>query len=195
MIDDEQHPQQSEYSMHKSKSSRGGGEASVQTNATEVSNGEEQRKMATEYQATPEEEAYGRLLEEKWELLSEAARTMANEARLAAYATYMVHGYCGFQQEEYEEAMEKMRVAAAELSGHECELLAKLWRAALAAAASIDSEDFETLAGYRVYSGDLHWYYRMLSGIVEKILEEKRLAELQKEHAECELEGISDIPF
>jgi hypothetical protein len=116
------------------------------------------------------------------------------EAQSAAYAANMVRSYC-FQPEEYEEAMEKMRLAAAKLSNRECELLAKLWRAALAAAAFIDSEDFETLAGYRVYSGNLHWYYRMLSGMVEKILEEKRLAELQKEHAEWEPEDISDIPF
>jgi hypothetical protein len=150
--------------------------------------------MTPEHQATPEEEAYGNLLRKTWEKLSEPARAVIEEAQLAAYGAHMVHNYC-FQPEEYEEAMEKMRVAAAELSGHECELLAKLWRAALAAAASIDSEDFETLAGYRVYSGDLHWYYRMLSGIVEKILEEKRLAELQKEHAEREPEDISDIPF
>jgi hypothetical protein len=167
MIDDEQHPQQSEYSMHKSKSSRGGGEASVQTNATEVSNGEEQRKMATEYQATPEEEAYGRLLEEKWELLSEAARTMANEARLAAYATYMVHGYCGFQQEEYEEAMEKMRRAAAELVGHDHEILLEIVGATKAAAASIDQGD-RTPAGYKVDRGDIHWYYKMVSGMLEE---------------------------
>jgi alkylhydroperoxidase family enzyme len=143
--------------------------------------------MTPEHRATPEEKAYGRVLDETWEMSSEAARTIIGEAQSAAYAANMVRSYC-FQPEEYDEAMEKMRLAAAKLSDRERELLAKLWRAALAAAASIDSEDFETLAGYRVYSGDLHWYYRMLSGMVEKILEEKRLAELQKEHAEREPE-------
>ena len=150
--------------------------------------------MTTEHQTTPEEEAYRRLLDEIRKMLSEPARAVIEEAQSAAYAANMVHSYC-FQPEEYEQTMEKMRLTTAELSNRECELLAKLWRAALAAAASIDSEDFETLAGYRVYSGDLHWYYRMFSGMVEKILEEKRLAELRKEIVEQEPENIWDIPF
>jgi hypothetical protein len=127
-------------------------------------------------------------------MLSEPARTLLREAHRASDALYMVHSYCGWP-EDYEEAMEKMRLAAVGLTDGEHKLLATFWRAALAAAASIDSEDFETLAGYGVYSGNLHRYYRMLSGMVEKILEEKRLAELQKEHAQREPEDISDIPF
>jgi len=115
--------------------------------------------LITEHQVTPEQEAYGRVLDETWKMSSEAARTVIGEAQGAAYAENMVHSYC-FQPEEYQEAMEKMRLAA-ELSDRECELLAKLWRAALVAA-SIDSEDFETLAGYRVYSGNLHWYCRIV---------------------------------
>jgi hypothetical protein len=150
--------------------------------------------MTPEYQMTPEEEAYGKLLDKTSEMLSKLAHTVIGEAQSAAYAVNMVHNYC-FQPEEYDEAMEKMRLAAAALSDRECELLAKLWRAALAAAASIDSEDFETPVGYRVYRGDLHWYYRMASSMVEKTLQEKKVAELQKEHTERELEDISDLPF
>jgi hypothetical protein len=150
--------------------------------------------MTTEHQTTREEEAYGRLLDEIWEKLSEPARAVIEEAQSAAYAANMVRSYC-FQPEEYEEAMDKMRLATVGLTDGEHKLLAMFWRAALAAAASIDSEDFETLAGYRVYSGDLHWYYRMFSGMVEKILEEKRLAELRKEIVEQEPENIWDIPF
>jgi len=149
--------------------------------------------MTPEYQITPEEEAYVQFLDKTWEMLSEPAHTVIEEAQSAAYAANMVHNYC-FQPEEYDEAMEKMRLAAAKLSDRECELLAKLWRAALAATASIDPSD-KRLVGYKVDGGNLHWHYRMLSGMVEKILEEKRLAELQKEHAEWELEDISDIPF
>jgi hypothetical protein len=70
--------------------------------------------------------------------------------------------------------MERMRSAGAEITDHEHELLARLRRSALAAAASVDSEDFETLAGYGVYSGDVHWYYRMCSGMVERILQERK---------------------
>src|SRR5829696_9054872 len=140
--------------------------------------------MTPEHQATPEEEAYGNLLHETSEKLSEPARAVIEEAQSAAYGAQMVRNYC-FQPEEYDEAMEKMRVAAVELSDRECELLAKIWRAALAAAASIDPSD-ERLVGYKVDGGDLHWYYRMLSSMVEKILQEKI--------AEQEPDNIWDIP-
>ena len=148
--------------------------------------------MTLEHQVTPEEVVYGNLLQETWEMLSEAAHTVIKEAQSAAYADNLVRSYC-FQPEEYDEAMEKMRVAAVELSDRECELLAKIWRAALAAAASIDPSD-ERLVGYKVDGGDLHWYYRMLSSMVEKILQEKRCAELQKKIAEQEPDNIWDIP-
>jgi hypothetical protein len=148
--------------------------------------------MTTEHQTTREEEAYWRLLEEME--LSKAARTVLEEAQSAAYRANMVRSYC-FQPEEYEEAMEKMRLAATKLSDRECERLAKLWRAALAAAASIDADDFETPAGRRVYSGDLHYYYRMVSGMVEQILQEKRYAGYRKEIAEREPVDLPDAPF
>jgi hypothetical protein len=150
--------------------------------------------MTTKHQPTPEEEAYGKLLDETWEKFSGAARTVIQEAQSAAYAANMVCSYC-FQPEEYEEAMVKMRQAATEITDREYELLAKLWRAALSAAASLDSEDFETLAGYRVYRGDLHWYYRMLSGMVEKTLQEKKDVEFQKKSAEREPDDISEVLF
>ena len=124
--------------------------------------------MTTEHQTTPEEEAYERLVEENWESLSEMARTVLREAESAAYAAYMVRSYC-FQPEEYDEAMEKMRLAAAALNARECELLARIWRAALAAAASIDADDLETIAGYGVYSANLHRYYGLVSAMVEQI--------------------------
>ncbi len=149
--------------------------------------------MNTEHQTTREEEAYWRLLEEAKSELSEAAGIVIRKAQLAAYATNMVRSYC-FQPEEYDEAMENMRLAATQLTGRESELLATLWRAALAAAASIDPED-TTLVGHKVDRGDLHRYYRMLSGMVEKILEEKKLAELRKESEEQGPVDLWDPPF
>lgn len=139
--------------------------------------------MTTEHQTTREEEAYWRLLKEKEDMLSERVRTILSEAELAAYSEHMVHNY-SFSPEEYEEAMEKMRLAAVNLTDREHELLAKIWRASLAAAASIDANDFESLAGYRVYSGDLHWYYRTQSSMIERTLQAKKSEELRKEIAE-----------
>jgi hypothetical protein len=152
--------------------------------------------MTTEHQTTREEEAFEQLLEEAREMLSEPARTIFGEAQYTAYAGHMVNSFC-LGQEEYEEAMEKMRLAATELTDREHKLLAKLWRAALAAATSIDSEDFETLTGHHVYSGDLHWYYRMLSGMIEDILQEKKTAECQKEIARRDPaeDEFLDLPF
>jgi hypothetical protein len=82
-----------------------------------------------------------------------------------------VRGYCFQWHFEYDEAMDKMCLATVGLTDGEHKLLAKFWRAALAAAASIDSEDFESLAGFGVYSGNVHLYYRMVSGMVENILQ------------------------
>jgi len=148
--------------------------------------------MTTEHQTTREEEAYWRLREEME--LSKAARTVLEEAQSAAYRANMVYSYC-FQPEEHEEAMEKMRLAATKLTNRDPELLAQLWRAALAAAASIDADNFESPAGRRVYSGDLHWFYRMASSMVEKILQEMRYAGYRKEIAEREPVDLPDPPF
>ena len=112
--------------------------------------------MTTEYRSTREEEAYGRLLEETEGSLSGAARTVLGEAQSAAYKAYMVRSYCFQWHMEYDEAMDRMRLAAAELTDRDRELLAWLRHAALAAAASIDPDD-ETPAGHRVYLGALHW--------------------------------------
>jgi hypothetical protein len=149
--------------------------------------------MTTEHRMTREEEALGRLLDKK-ETLSEAGSTVLEEAGEAAFRAKLLDNY-GFQPEEYDEAMEKMRLAAAELTDHDCELLTHLWRAALAAAASIDLYDFETLVDYGVYRGDLYRYYRMLSGMIEELLWEKKVAEFLKEIAEREPVDRSDVPF
>ncbi len=150
--------------------------------------------MTTEYHRTPEEEAYRRLVQEKQMMLSGAACTVLAEAQQTAYAENLVHNYC-LQPEDYDEAIGKMYLAATQLGELDHKLLTKIWRAALAAAASIDPEDYETLVGYRVYLGDLHYYYRTLSSMVEKILQEKKVAELREKATEREPEDLSDIPF
>jgi hypothetical protein len=143
----------------------------VQTNASEKPSREEQRTMTTEYQSTPEEEAYGRLLDEKWQMLSGAARTVLSEAQSAAYADNLVRSYC-FGPEDYGEAMEKMRLATAELAGQDREILVEIVGATRAAAASIDQED-RTPAGHKVDRGDVRWYYTMVSGMVEESIKDE----------------------
>ena len=150
--------------------------------------------MRTEHQTTREEEAFGQLLEETKDTFSEAVHTILSEADAAAYADHMVHNY-SFHPQEYEEAMERMRSAATNLTEREHQLLAKIWRKALAAAASIDAEDFESSAGHKVSSADLHHYYRTVSSMIETTLEEKRSDEIRKEIMDQEPLDDSDIPF
>ena len=151
--------------------------------------------MTTEYQSTREEEAYGRLLEETEGLLSEAARTVLATAQSAAYADCLVRGYF-FQPEEYDDAKAEMSFAAVRLTDRDSELLARLWRSALGAAASIDPYDKTPAAGHRVVRGDAHRYYRMLSHMVEGILQEKKLEELRKAPTERKpVISVDDIPL
>jgi hypothetical protein len=154
--------------------------------------------MPNEYQETREEAAYWLHSEDQEDMLSEAARSVLEEAEGAAFAAFMVRNYCFQWPMEYEEAMEKMRQAATELTKQDRELLTELWRLALGAAASIDPDD-ETPAGSRASRGDLHQFWRMFSGMVEETLRERKRAEFdekrRKELAERESEDLSDLPF
>ncbi len=146
--------------------------------------------MTAKHTMTPEEEALGRLLDKK-ETLSEAGRTVLEEAGDAAYREYLVHNIC-FQPAEYEEAMDKMRLATPKLTDQDREILMELVRRAIAAAASIDPFDGDTLVGFRVYRSDLYKYYLMVSNMVRYILN----AQLARERiAEQEPVDDSAIPF
>ncbi len=153
--------------------------------------------MNNEYPATPEEKAYDQLADEQWELLSEVGRTIFGRAEVEAYRLYLCSRYSYQLPWELDKAMDEMHVAAAELTVLDCKLLAPLWRAALAAAASIDPDDRTTLVGDGgVYRGALHRYYRQISSMVERILSEKKMeAKPQRKAAERVPEDFSDIPF
>lgn len=147
--------------------------------------------MTTEHEMTREEKAFEQFFDENKEMLSQSARTILVEAETAAYHVYLVYS-CSFHPEEYEEAVEKMRLAVAETTARDRGLLMELVRRAIAASASIDPFDEETIVGYRVYRSDLHLYYRMVSDMVRDTLYEQFARE-----RDAELEPIddSDIPF
>jgi hypothetical protein len=148
--------------------------------------------MMSEYQPTPEEEAYELFFKENEEMLAEAAHTICRKAASEAYKIQLCRSYA-YQEFEYDQAMEAMHLAATEITSRDRELLTKHWRFALAAAASIDPDD-ETPAGHKIDRGDVHWYYRMVSGMIEEILQEKKVAELQKQTAKREPEDLDDPP-
>jgi hypothetical protein len=132
-----------------------------------------------EVKMTLEEEALGELVALNEEVLSEAARTLLSEAYLAAYKDTLAEAYCCLQREEYQEAMQKMSLEATRLTDRDREHLAKIVCAGKAAASSIDPDD-HTPAGYRYCRGDLHWYYEMLSEMVDEVLQDAWGAEVTR---------------
>ena len=131
-----------------------------------------------EVKMTLEEEALGELWALNKEVLSEAARTLLDEAYGASYADNLAPNYCP-GREEYEEAMQKMRLEATRLTDPDREHLAKIVRAGKAAASSIDPDD-QTPAGYKVCQGDFHWYYEMMSYMVDEVLQDARWVEVTR---------------
>jgi hypothetical protein len=150
-------------------------------------------KMTTEYRSTREEETFWRLLNEEWDTMSEAAHKVFEEAEVTSHRYNLASNYA-FQPFEYDDAIEKMRRAAADLTDRDCEIFAKLWHAALAAAASVDAGDFETLVGRRAYRGQLHHYYRMVSWMIETTLQKKEYEEYRK-NARKAPQDFDDCPF
>ena len=148
--------------------------------------------MTIEDRGTPEERAYGRLVEEAREVLSAEAGSILAEAEGVAHAEHLIRTF-EMVPEQYDEATERMRLAAG-LTDREHELLARLWRAALAAAASIDPSDGTPVPYYKARRGDFHGYYRMVSGLVEGALKERHVEKLS-EGADRDAEGFPDARF
>jgi hypothetical protein len=133
---------------------------------------QEVKKMSIdEVKGTPEEEALEELVALNEEVLSEAARTILSEATLASHKLILAAAFYSFQPEEYEDAMQKMRLEVTRLTDQEREHVAKIARACEAAASSIDPND-ETPAGYGYCRGDVHWYYEMISEMVDDVLQD-----------------------
>ena len=123
--------------------------------------------MTTEHQRTPEQEAFDRLLDEKWPLLSEYARELIGLAQDEAYKYNLIKSYA-YQPFEYFMGMEDMARLAGELGDQDREFVAEVGGAAAAAAAALDLED-ERPAGHRVCIGDVH-YYDMVSAMIVEAL-------------------------
>ncbi len=154
--------------------------------------GGDEKMKYEEYRETPEEEAYWRHLDENWAKISESARTVVRTAHQTAGAEHLVRNEV-LGKEEYDEIITYMRRAAAELTDWECKLLAKLSRAALASSLSIHPDD-ETPAGFRIVRGDDHYFFEMVSDMVEDTLRGKGMEEGRKA-VEREPEDYGEISF
>jgi len=81
--------------------------------------------MTIEYQKTPEENTFNQIVDEEWEALSEAARTIVRQALGVAHKEHLIDGFT-YMPEEYEDDMKAMRRTAAELTEDDCEGLTKI---------------------------------------------------------------------
>ena len=147
--------------------------------------------MTSYHRMTPEEDAYGRLLDENWEELSEAARTIVREATGMSCGVNLT-GNILYDPQDYDEAMEKLSAVAAQLTGRDRELLMEFTRRVLVASASVDLFDGKTLVGRGVYIRSVHYFYRMVGDMIERTLHK----EFEREWlAKQEPRDISDAPF
>ena len=74
--------------------------------------------MAIGYQKTREERTFYQLVDEEWESLSEAARTVVRQAMGVAYKEYLIDSRI-YMTQEYQDDIKAMRRTAAELIEHE----------------------------------------------------------------------------
>jgi hypothetical protein len=123
----------------------------------------------TEHVETAEEKAFGTLLDEKRDEITEAARELIGIALDCAYAYNLCRNYA-FQPEEFYMADHNVLGQAHALTEHDREALAAVAQAAQAASDSLDKDDFETSAGLRIRVADLHGYYAMIYSMIEKAL-------------------------
>ncbi len=154
--------------------------------------------MTTEHQPTPEEKAYERLLDEVQERFSRPAEALFYRARDLAYAEHMIRNYI-VDEEDFVEAEAKMSAVATALTDRDQEILTQIVRAARAAADSLDPEDYETVAGFRVHPGNLHDWYTLTADMVEHTLEEENARRRAREDPENVRRRVredpSNIPF
>jgi hypothetical protein len=137
--------------------------------------------MTWEYTRTREEETYLDLYEEEWDTWSGAVRAVFMKVGAAADKEYMYNYFVeerGRDIKHYDVVTDEMRLAAAQLTDREREMLRKHARAALVAAASIDPDEDDQIwsefSVYPHYEPNRHHLYRLESGMLWAILNESR---------------------
>ena len=153
--------------------------------------------MDSKYRLTNEERAYEHLVEEYWETLSAAAKKILGRAESEASAMHLIPNYNYAIPDDYDEAVDFLNRASAELTDSDCERLAEIWRSALAAGASVDPGDRSArVTAYNLYRGVLHTYYRQVSCFVEDTLSHREAEESRRRYATQEPDDSwEDIPF
>ena len=131
-------------------------------------------------------------------MLSQATGTVIRQAELASYLDFLVHSRF-HEPAEYEEAMEKMRLAATQITDRDHKLLTRLRHAARAAADSIDPDDDRPGVRYKSRRGAYHGYYLIISFMIQLTFEERKTAEEQLSEepqvVEIEPDDFEVLPF
>lgn len=109
------------------------------------------------------------LVDEKRDELSKAARGLVGIADDCSHLSHLCRNYA-FQPEEFFIADHNMLYLAYALTERDREVLAEVARAAKAASDSLDEDDHETPAGFRVSVASLHGYYASVAWMVEMAL-------------------------
>jgi hypothetical protein len=138
----------------------------------------------TEYVETAEEKAFGALWDEKRAEITEAARHIVGLAEGCSYIHYCCRNYCVQDEEELTD-WHNLLCLAYLLTQHDREALSEVAQAAKAASDSLDKDDFDTPAGYRISISDRHCYYAMISEMVEEALKPTGPQEIK--HAQLDL--------
>jgi hypothetical protein len=123
--------------------------------------------MTTGHHKTREEEAFRQLLEENFNRLSEAARTVVTEAELVAFLRF--HSTTNITPDDYDTTLDKMHRAAVELTSQDREILAKICSAAWAAAVFRDPDHW-WIGEYRHRNYARHGDYMWISNMIYQIL-------------------------
>jgi hypothetical protein len=137
------------------------------------------KKVPKGYRESKEQLAYGRLLDKKQHMLSPAAHYVLEQARSEGGTAFGTTNY-RFQPQKYREAAKKMGRVTDELTGEDRVLLSKIARAALVAAASLDTDDPDKCVWERAWLGKLYWMYRTEANMLGDVLREKVAEEHRK---------------
>lgn len=131
---------------------------------------------------TVQEKDYGKLLDEKGDKLSEAARGIYNGAHRAAYGINLVPSVIYYPC-EYDEEKKRMLDATTRITRWDRKTLREIAHAGFFAAYSLRYGD-QALVGRKMDVENLHQYYKTLSHMIEDTLEETSPKHLQQSWGE-----------
>jgi hypothetical protein len=152
--------------------------------------------MTTEYEKTPEEKGYERLLNEAWETLTWPAQALFVWAEELAHLEGINRDF-ETSFEYYHMTTDNISFVARGLTDRDQELLAEIVRAARTAADSRDPGEGETLVGSFASPKEIHHWHKWTADRIESTLktENARRHAAQEDARRRAAEDPSTITF